>query len=714
MAQQMAKTVRVPMSKGLVTEATPLTFPAEATLDELNVGFEGTGARSKRKGFKIENGGTALAIPPLNDEATFSSFLWDFAGGDKDTTLLVLHTGSYLYFVDLRVSPLSSGLLGQQVNLIPFGVAGYSAFSNLSFAAIKGQLVVAGEGLSTIRVEYSSITGVISASPISFRIRDFEYFSDKQNLLKKGLAQPPVHRQYDTLNSGWPIEKVADFIGRYGGYPELTKPYYSTKDGNGWPSLHDWYKIEGGSTLITNGHYILDLYTMNRDNVSGVSGINRVAASKGFGPETTRFTSVASYAGRIFFAGMISKRSTSRIYFSQVIQDGFEFGDLYSINDPTAEYLSDLLDTDGGYINLPDAEGITHLHVMGTHLLVFATNGVWAITGADDVFRATSYSVNRISDAGLKNRGSFVSARGRPYWWSYFGIHTVAISEFKNLEEASITDKTIKTFYQKIPSLTRENTSGSYDEQNNQVVWTYGSDDELYRHRNMLVLDESAGAFAPWQLSSFEGDPFIASAFFNRHLPEEEVLENVLDLNGQRVLDSNGEEVVIAIRRRRSRTSALTYIVVDNSGQVFFAYVDDESFLDWHRNDYRAFLETGHNFMSDLSTSKNTPYVTVLCKRTETVWGEEEAPEKQSSLFVTAYWDFRSVPAFPAQQVYRIHRYIMPASIGQTFESEHSNVQTKIVPRGRGKALKLRFEGERGKDFHLIGFETQDAKNATP
>lgn len=714
MAQQMAKTVRVPMSKGLVTEATPLTFPAEATLDELNTAFEGTGARSKRKGFKIETGGTALAIPPLSPSATFSSFIWDFAGGDKDTTLLVLHTGSFLYFVDLRTTPLSAGLTPLQVNLAAFGVPGYVSFSNLSFTSIKGQLVVVGEGLNSIRVEYNPITKTVVPTTIVYRIRDFEYFSDKQNLLKRGLAQPPVHRQYDTLNSGWPIATVQDFINRWGGYPELTKAYYSAKNGSGWTDMGDWEKLEGGSTLITNGHFVLDLYTMDRDGVSGVSGINAVAATKGFGPEVTRFNSVASYAGRVFFAGMISKRSTSRIYFSQVVQDGYEFGDLYSVNDPTAEYLSDLLDTDGGYINLPDAEGITHLHVMGTHLLVFATNGVWAISGADDVFRATSYSVNRISDSGLKNRGSFVSARGRPYWWSHFGIHTVALSEFKNLEESSITEKTIKSFFQRIPSVTCESASGSYDEQNNQVIWSYGTDEEPNRHQNLLVLDESMGAFAPWRLSSFAGDPLIASAFFNRHLPEEDVLEDVVDQQGEIVTNDLGEEVQTLIRRRRSRTSALTYIVVDTLGRVFFAYVDGESFLDWGRNDYRAFLETGHNFMSDLSTSKNTPYVTVLCKRTETVWGDGEDPVNQSSLFVTAYWDFRSTPAFPAQQVYRIHRYIMPTSVGQPFESEHESVQTKIIPRGRGKALKLRFEGERGKNFHLIGFETLDAKNPTP
>ena len=186
-------------------------------------------------------------------------------------------------------------------------------------------------------------------------------------------------------------------------YPPLTAPWYVGKSSGSF-SVSTWKKTFGGNTLITNGHYVLDLFNQDREAASGVVGVESTVIEE-------RFSTVASFAGRVFFSGV-----DSRVYFSQILQDIRDIGDLYQVNDPTAQDFSDLLDTDGGNVKIPDAAGISKLHTFGASLLVFATNGVWRITGVDGVFRASEYSVYKVTDEGLSIKRSFVSGQnGVPF-----------------------------------------------------------------------------------------------------------------------------------------------------------------------------------------------------------------------------------------------------------------------------------------------------------
>lgn len=714
MSQNTAKTVRVPLSKGLITEATPLTLPPEASVDELNVAIDSDGTRPKRKGMAREQAGNNFGVH-FRTRETGGNFIWEFPAGDKDTSFLVIHEGAFLRFYDLRVAPLSSGRKPYYITLSRY-LQGSELPASVSMAAVKGRLVVAGENLNTFSVEYKPLIDEIRSTPITFRIRDFEYIGDKLRYTQPSPNTTNVVRRYDTFNSGWTVEALDKFLVHHEEAPELTKPYYAEKHSNGYYDVEDgWDKIEGGNTLITNGHFILDLYTMDRDAASGLAGVNTVAKDRDIAEETTRFTTLVNFSGRVFYSGMRSSRSSGRVYFSQAIQDGNELGNLYQANDPTAEYLSDLLDTDGGYVDIPDAEGITHLHVFGTHLLVFATNGVWSVSGGDDVFRATDYSVNRITGIGLIHPSTFVSADGRPYWWSDTGIHTISMTEFKNLEENNLSDTTIKTKFLSIPTTVRDRATGAYDKRRKQVIWAYGDFGTPNKRLNILIMDETFGAFIPWRIGESQTASIsVVNIFYNRHLTKREFLNEVLDLNGEQVISASGEPVVVSSVQMLDSSSTLIFTCInENTGRVFFAEFNDNRYMDWATAPYDAYLVTGYNFLTDLSTSKNTPQITVLCRTTEEYTDDFSEPTSQSSLTACVYWDFKYSPAYSAQQVYRASRMV-PSYVtqGRPF-AEKSHVQTSIRPRGRGKTVAIRLEGEYGKAFHLIGFETVDAKNAT-
>jgi hypothetical protein len=55
-AQEFKQTPVTTFVRGLITEATPLTFPENASVDESNCSLERTGLRARRKGIEFEAG----------------------------------------------------------------------------------------------------------------------------------------------------------------------------------------------------------------------------------------------------------------------------------------------------------------------------------------------------------------------------------------------------------------------------------------------------------------------------------------------------------------------------------------------------------------------------------------------------------------------------------------------------------------------------------
>ena len=133
--------------------------------------------------------------------------------------------------------------------------------------------------------------------------------------------------------------------------------------------------------------------------------------------------------------------------------------------------------------------------------------------------------------------------------------------------------------------------------------------------------------------------------------------------------------------------------------------------------DYDAYVESSYNFIGDLGRRKTSPYITVFLKQTETGWtGTSEtgfSPIRESSLKVSAYWDFKNTPATSPQQAYRL-KYVPvvdETNLG-VFNYPKSVIQSRLKLRGRGRVVKLRFDAEAGKDFNLLGWETFDLRNA--
>jgi hypothetical protein len=86
----------------------------------------------------------------------------------------------------------------------------------------------------------------------------------------------------------------------------------------------------------------------------------------------------------------------------------------------------------------------------------------------------------------------------------------------------------------------------------------------------------------------------------------------------------------------------------------------------------------------------------------------------ESSLNVSAFWDFKKNPSSTQQQAYR-HKTPVLVNVNDLsdFPTPTTVLTTRLKLRGRGRVVKIRFEGVPGKGFNLLGWETLDARKDT-
>lgn len=715
MPQSLTQKVINTFVKGLITEAGELTFPADASVDELNCDLRRDGSRRRRLAAKIEDSNT-LSSFTVSTSTRFHTGSWENVGGQSGLEFLVLQVGSTLRFYNKANLPYSSHEIAQTVNLSSYEVAGGvgAANANCQFASINGALVVSSPAINSIYIQRDNTTGTLTTTQIKFRIRDFEWLGDKSTYTTEvATGSASTARKYDTANAGWSGTKGAAALATYAAYPPLTLPWYAGKDSSGNFSKTEWQNIFSGTSLIGNGTYILDFFNKDRSAASGIAGITADI-------ETSRFKSVESFAGRIFYAGLESAKNSGVILFSRQIESLSELGECFQVNDPTSEDISDLLPTDGGVVRIPDAVNIKYLYAFGATLFIFADNGVWSINGVDNVFRATEYSLRRVSYTGMLSAESFAEAEGVPFWWSKTGIHTLQFDEVSgNPTEQNISLPTIQTFWDNIGSNSRSLVQATYDRLNKKIYWAYPNTTETNANKlnNFLILDIPLGAFYPWKVSdeASSTDYIMGLAVYSGYGSDELVLDVVLP-TGDDVVQGSDDIVSTQLSDFATGDPSIVLLIREGAtGKLTMGAFSGGSYLDWTTANYSSFAEAGYDFLGDLLLEKTAPYIIVYSRVTEEGWtntGSGYEPIHPSSIFVSAYWDFSTTPSSAAQQAYRYKTtpIVNPADLND-FGYPDTVITTRLKVRGSGRSMRMRFESEQGKDFVLLGYGVLGGRN---
>lgn len=192
--------------KGLITEASPLTYPENASTSELNTIVSRKGNRTRRQGIRYEESFVMNNIPDVGDNFAINEYVWHSVAKIQGKAVTVIQIGDIVHFWEMDTLPLSDNKLSYTVDLKNFK----SPTANVldiklqaaTFSSGAGFLFIAHPMCDPVVVEYLQSTNTYEAIRVFIQIRDFAGVYD-------GLAndEEPYYlskeHNYNLLNQGW-------------------------------------------------------------------------------------------------------------------------------------------------------------------------------------------------------------------------------------------------------------------------------------------------------------------------------------------------------------------------------------------------------------------------------------------------------------------------------------------------------------------------------
>jgi hypothetical protein len=736
--------------KGLITEANQLTFPENASIDEANFVLNRDGSRSRRLGVDYESSyaltATGLTATDIK-EGKQSFHIWESPGGDTSVTLGIVLIKDKLWFMNLLTNYPSSHL---QNSGKPITITSLSN-SKIETSVINNKCVIVSKDLPRpVLLTYNVSTGAVTQSTIQIQIRDIYGVDDSLFLDTRPVTLSNEHK-YNLRNQGWNKNIVtttgADAITLtktdLGVYPANSDNWTLGKISNASSADYEKYdpdtlnKNSFSNYQIAKGSFIIDAFER------GVGRMNASDVTSGLPTdrEEGNISTITSYAQRLFYSGIESNvtgpdiRSpnySGYIFFSKIIKSDDDFGTCHQEADPTDPGINDLIDTDGGSIQIPDITRVVRIIASQASILVFAENGVWEIYGDTGGFIATSFQASKISTNGITNGDSVVNVNGNFIYWSKAGIYLLkpdAASGRFAAESLSLTS--IQDLYLNIPEVAKDFAKGIYDEKENRVRFLY-NDSASYSSSNYpnsynkeLIYDLTLKAWSKNEISSLVSDsPYIADYAlipgYSVTTREESVVAGT-----DTVLVTAGDTVVVPDDVASSRTEQFSFLTIVGTSFTLSKY-NGSDFLDWKTKDsvgvnYSSYLYTGYELFGDIMKEKQIPYIFFYLQKTEDGFqasGTDLVFTNQSSCKVQAQWGWSNSAANGKWgnefQAYRILRNYTPSGVGDAYDSGDSMVVTKNKLRGSGKCLSLYIRSEAGKDMKLLGWGHPVTQLSTP
>lgn len=718
MARSVGNKIERTFVKGLITEATGLNFPENSCTDTLNCVFDEKGRVTRRYGFEYEGGYETDSFDRSGGVTT--EFYWENAGSTASANLVVVQIKNMLHFyTENKTGSLSSTYAGLNINLNSYAAGGTTDIPlyHCSFAAAEGKLFVAHPLCNPFYVTYNPGGPSVSATAITVRVRDLvgdtadtNYNNPRTRPTATTGTVGSAH-MYNLYNQGW-RDNVAAIGGSTANPVTFWDGVLTTIPSNGdvwwvFKDANDLFdpvnykdRTSMGSTLAPKGYYIINAFATNRNALSGLTGVTE-NTSNGLRP-----SAIASFAGRIWYAGVNADGYAHTIYYSRLVTNPTEYGYCYQHNDPTSEHSSDLLATDGGTINITEIGTVIKLFPMQNNMLVFGTGGVWSISGSQGLgFSATDYAVTKISSTPAISPLSFVSIYGVPIWWNLDGIFSIDNDKITgNAAASSLSDEKIKAFFNGIPAEMKPYVKGAFNPRSKTVQWLYRSTvttdvDERYDYDSILVLNTLTSAFFPWSLPNTSEHPTVNGLIVCQGPTSEQVLADVVDDLGNYVVSSTGAQVVGTLIVNSSPDFNFRYFTSDKTGEstwdCTWSQTINTRYLDWEiegfASDYDSYFFTNYQLDGDAIRFFNNNYIVVY----------SDTLNDGSCLF-EAWWDYVAAASSKVtnpQQIYVVAKAV-------------TTNQRRMKIRGKGRSVQFKFYSTTGKPFSIIGWATLSTQNA--
>lgn len=741
---------------GLNTEATALNFPENAATDLDNFDLFRTGEVKRRLGLEFENN---YVLRPStfaeNDYTTFgvSSHEWLAVNGKGELNFLVVQVGLELFFHDLGSEPVSGTERGS-VDLSPFQTGPNARTCVIDTSFGEGRMIVANRELEPVYVEFNEAAGTFAIIKIDMRIRDFDGVDDGLDTGQRPINLSPAH-EYNLRNQGWPNEiaaanradgdngvslrdPVSFVFQELGEYPSSADIIHLAKLGavdkpESLGAFHpdELNKLQFGNSPAPKGHFILDPFNRDRAGVAGIGGLP-VGQVDTLRPSSTEF-----YAGRVWFAGVPTEQNSGDVFFSQQLTDMSVAGNCYQEQDPTAEDFNDLLATDGGVIHIADMGRVQTMVVIGQDLVLVASNGLWAVSGASGGnFNATDFTVRKVSDIGTLAPESVLEVEGALYYWNEGGIYSVSSGQISDqLDVERISRDTIQGFYDDIREAGRAYARGFYDDFNKKLYWFYndtpGYDAINFRfdYNRALAFDLTTNSFYPYSFGTLSGSitPMIA-AMTQKTPGTEDIVQFDVVQAGDDVVDGVDDvcQSIAFPTYADAKLKLLTFVrdIVDPTlFRYTFSEFNSRDFVDWkvwdiENNgalstgaDYDSVIQTGFTHSGDPLPLKHLTHVVSYFNRTEDGYeldsNNEIVLSNPSGAQVQVRWEWTDLDVgrwTKQESAYRLLRVYIPNDVNDPFDYGETVIKTKLRMRGKGHAFSIRYESESGKDMQLLGF----------
>ena len=266
----------ISLAQGLITEASPLTFPENATADELNFLLDKDGlVRSRRKGLeavKTEQSlaGTEAAVENVYYWREPDVFLFVVTSTAPDTKL-------YVHRNNEALTPLGNFLLNSEVTETQIAES-----TNIV-------VITTSEAQKPILLEYEKQNDNIEIYSVDLYVRDFELVDDGLTLTERPTTPIDDNHRYNLYNAGWYKDRRYQYVANQA-IQDPIDSFYSDLNSlpspaNNYPSNADIVSLgvsinENGVTTFrddevrnTNvgnseaprGHYVYNINDFNRD-----------------------------------------------------------------------------------------------------------------------------------------------------------------------------------------------------------------------------------------------------------------------------------------------------------------------------------------------------------------------------------------------------------------------------------------------------------------
>lgn len=216
--------------RGLITEATGITYPENSMIEGDNVDIDISGICKRRKGLDFE-AGFSLSPPTITEEEARVNAItfheWKSVNGVGSTNLWLLQVGTKLYIGTMSEASISDGFIGtfdiaflrsvyntqilSPSKTVDFVVNQEQApFFPLDTSYGKGRLFCNSKYVNPFYIELDEETNLIKIKAIIIKERDFEGLNDGFAVDEKpSKGQINDDHLYNLKNQGWNDTEVS-------------------------------------------------------------------------------------------------------------------------------------------------------------------------------------------------------------------------------------------------------------------------------------------------------------------------------------------------------------------------------------------------------------------------------------------------------------------------------------------------------------------------